>query len=191
MPVRRSFPVQQITGLTIFVSLIVANGASAGLDGLNFATTRQSTGNGGSSTLSTVNGQAGAANLSTSVGIGAAASNWLKASGGFGLPGSSNVGVDRWAGGNGDQWESAGNIDFVPTGSAWHSADYDRSQYADSPNWNDIKSALAGWSVYEISIINVSGSSVAVDGFAGSYLPVPGTLALLGVAGFVGSRRRR
>ena len=91
----------------------------------------------------------------------------------------------------GGQWETSGNVLAGPTGSAWYSADYGSSQYAGYKTWADIKTALAGWSVYEIGIINDAGYSVAIDGLSVSYVPAPGALALLGVAGIAGSRRRR
>jgi len=91
----------------------------------------------------------------------------------------------------GGQWEGSGNILDGATGSAWYSADYGGSQYAGYKSWNDIKTALAGWSVYEIGIINDAGYSVAIDNLAVSSVPAPGAFALLGVAGVVGSRRRR
>jgi MYXO-CTERM domain-containing protein len=45
--------------------------------------------------------------------------------------------------------------------------------------------------VYEIGIVNDAGLTVAVDNFAVSSVPAPGALALLGVAGLAGGRRRR
>ena len=89
------------------------------------------------------------------------------------------------------QWNSTGNMLQGPTGSAWYSADYGSEQFAGYKSWADIQTALAGWSVYEIGIINDAGYSVAVDNLTVSSVPAPGALALLGAAGLAGSRRRR
>ena len=89
------------------------------------------------------------------------------------------------------QWNSTGNYLSGATGFASYSADYGASQWAGYKSWADIKTALAGWSVYEISIVNDAGLTVAVDNFAVSSVPAPGALALLGVAGLAGGRRRR
>jgi len=91
----------------------------------------------------------------------------------------------------GGQWEGSGNVLAGPTGAAWYSADYGGSQYAGYKTWADIQTALAGWSVYEIGIINDAGYSVAIDGLSVSYVPAPGAIALLGIAGLGASRRRR
>ena len=89
------------------------------------------------------------------------------------------------------EWNSTGNMLVGATGSAWYSADYGSSQFTGYKTWAEIQTALAGWSVYEIGIINDAGITVSVDNFAVSSVPAPGALALLGVAGFMGSRRRR
>ncbi|MFM8639630.1 MAG: PEP-CTERM sorting domain-containing protein [Planctomycetota bacterium] len=91
----------------------------------------------------------------------------------------------------GGQWEGSGNVLAGPTGAAWYRADYGGSQYAGYKTWADIQTALAGWSVYEIGIINDAGYSVAIDKLLVSYVPAPGAIALLGIAGIGASRRRR
>jgi len=89
------------------------------------------------------------------------------------------------------QWNGTGNMLAGPAGSAWYAADYGPQQYTGYKSWADIKTALAGWSVYEIGIINDAGYSAAVDNLTVSSIPAPGALALLGAAGLVGTRRRR
>jgi len=89
-----------------------------------------------------------------------------------------------------DNWNSTGNMLQGATGFAWYSEDYGSKQFSGYKSWADIQTALAGWSVYEIGIINDAGYSAAVDNFTVSSVPAPGALALLGVAGFAGRRRR-
>jgi MYXO-CTERM domain-containing protein len=89
------------------------------------------------------------------------------------------------------QWNSTGNYLSGVTGFATYSADYGASQWSGYKSWADIKTALAGWSVYEIGIVNDAGYSAAVDNFTVTSVPAPGAIALLGAAGLVGSRRRR
>jgi hypothetical protein len=89
------------------------------------------------------------------------------------------------------EWNSSGNMLAGATGSAWYSADYGPLQYAGYKSWTDIKSTLAGWSVYEIGIINDAGFSVAVDNLTVTSVPAPGALALAAAAGLMGTRRRR
>jgi MYXO-CTERM domain-containing protein len=90
----------------------------------------------------------------------------------------------------GGQWNSSGNMLAGAAGSAWYSADYGSSQYAGYKTWAEIQTALAGWSVYEIGIINDAGYTASVSNFAVTFVPTPGALALLGAAGLVARRRK-
>jgi hypothetical protein len=90
----------------------------------------------------------------------------------------------------GGQWNSSGNMLVGATGSAWYSADYGSSQYAGYKTWAEIQTALAGWSVYEIGIINDAGYTASVSNFAVTFVPAPGAVALLGAAGLVARRRK-
>ena len=89
------------------------------------------------------------------------------------------------------QWNSTGNYLSGATGFATYSADYGAGQWSGYKSWADIQTALAGWSVYEIGIVNDAGYSVAVDNFTVTSTPAPGAIALLGLAGLAGGRRRR
>jgi MYXO-CTERM domain-containing protein len=89
-----------------------------------------------------------------------------------------------------DSWNSTGNYLLGPTGSAWYSADYGASAYSGYKTWAEIQTALAGWSVYEVGIINDAGMVVAIDDFAVTFVPAPGAIALLGLAGLAPRRRR-
>lgn len=89
-----------------------------------------------------------------------------------------------------DTWNSTGNYLSGATGSAWYSADYGSQAYTGYKSWDDIKSSLSGWSVYEIGIVNDAGMVVAIDNFAVTFVPAPGAVALLGLAGLTARRRR-
>jgi MYXO-CTERM domain-containing protein len=89
-----------------------------------------------------------------------------------------------------DSWNSTGNYLLGPTGSAWYSADYGASAYSGYKTWAEIQTALAAWSVYEVGIINDAGMVVAIDDFAVTFVPAPGAIALLGLAGLAPRRRR-
>ena len=89
-----------------------------------------------------------------------------------------------------DSWNSTGNYLLGATGSAWYSADYGAEAYTGYKSWADIKTTLAGWSVYEVGIINDAGMVVAIDDFAVTFVPAPGAIALLGLAGLAPRRRR-
>ena len=88
------------------------------------------------------------------------------------------------------QWNSTGNMLAGAVGNAWYSADYGPSQFSGYQSWAQIQTTLAGWSVYEIGIINDTGYSASIDNLAVSFVPAPGAIALLGAAGLVGRRRR-
>ena len=91
----------------------------------------------------------------------------------------------------GGQWNSTGNYLSGATGSAWYSADYGATQFTGYETWAQIQTSLAGWSVYEIGIVNDAGLIVAVDNFTVTSVPAPGAAALIGLAGaFMGRRRR-
>lgn len=89
-----------------------------------------------------------------------------------------------------DSWNSTGNYLSGATGSAWYSGDYGDDAYSGYKSWADIKTALAGWSVYEVGIVNDAGMVVAIDNFAVSFVPAPGAIAILGLAGLAPRRRR-
>lgn len=89
-----------------------------------------------------------------------------------------------------DSWNSTGNYLLGPTGSAWYSADYGAQAYTGYKTWTEVQTALAGWSVYEVGIINDAGMVVAIDDFAVTFVPAPGAIALLGLAGLAPRRRR-
>ena len=91
----------------------------------------------------------------------------------------------------GGQWNSTGNYLSGATGSAWYSADYGATQFTGYETWAQIQTSLAGWSVYEIGIVNDAGLTVAVDNFTVTSVPAPGAAALIGLASaFMGRRRR-
>ena len=88
-------------------------------------------------------------------------------------------------------WNSTGNYLAGATGSATYSADYGASAFSGYKSWSEIKTALAGWSVYDIGIVNDAGMNVAVDNFQVSFVPAPAAAALLGAFGLVRRARRR
>ena len=88
-------------------------------------------------------------------------------------------------------WNSTGNYLSGATGSATYSADYGASAFSGYKSWSEIQTALAGWSVYEIGIVNDAGMNVAVDNFQASFVPAPAAAALLGAFGLVRRSRRR
>ena len=89
------------------------------------------------------------------------------------------------------EWNSTGTYLAAPTGSATYSADYGAQAYTGYKTWAEIKTALAGWSIYDIGIVNDAGMNVAVDNFQVSFVPAPAAAALLGAFGLVRRARRR
>ncbi|MBI1303983.1 MAG: hypothetical protein GC172_09380 [Phycisphaera sp.] len=89
------------------------------------------------------------------------------------------------------EWNSTGNYLAAPTGSAFYSADFGAQAYTGYKTWGEIQTALAGWSVYDIGIVNDAGMNVAVDNFQVSFVPAPAAAALLGAFGMVRRSRRR
>jgi MYXO-CTERM domain-containing protein len=98
----------------------------------------------------------------------------------------------------GGQWNSTGNYLAGAAGSAWYSPISGSNPIPPLSNgdrnyqtWAQIQTTLAGWSVMQIGIINDSGMTVSVDNFTVTSVPAPGAVALLGLAGAFGGRRRR
>ena len=107
----------------------------------------------------------------------------------------------------GGQWNSTGNYLTGAAGSAWYSPIASNSGGApynplgnpfgtpssgnNYQTWAQIQTTLAGWSVMQIGIINDSGATVSINNFSVSFVPAPGAVALLGLAGAFGGRRRR
>ena len=96
----------------------------------------------------------------------------------------------------GGQWNSTGNYLTGATGFATFTP-----IVGSSPNpfgtittrqtLAELQTTLAGWSVMQIGLINDSGMTISIDNFAVSSVPAPGAVALLGLAGAFGGRRRR
>ncbi len=77
-------------------------------------------------------------------------------------------------------WLESSNV----VNSAWYSADYGSQKFVGNKNWGEIQTALAGWSVYEIGIINDAGYVASVDNFkvtSASAVPEPATLLGFGI----------
>ena len=91
------------------------------------------------------------------------------------------------------QWYSTGN--YLAAGSAingaFYGTAYGTAPFSGQQTFQQILGLLGGWHVYGIGIINDTGNVISIDNFAVTSVPAPGALALLGVAGLAGSRRRR
>ena len=91
------------------------------------------------------------------------------------------------------QWYSTGN--YLAAGSAingaFYGTAYGNAPFSGQQTFQQILGLLGGWHVYGIGIINDTGNVISIDNFAVSSVPAPGALALLGVAGLAGGRRRR
>jgi len=91
------------------------------------------------------------------------------------------------------QWYSTGN--YLAAGSAINSAfyvtAYGNPAFSGRKTFQEILGLLGGWNVQVIGIMNGRGNVISIDNFAVTSVPAPGALALLGVAGLAGGRRRR
>jgi len=96
----------------------------------------------------------------------------------------------------GGQWNSTGNYLTGAAGGATFTpiAGSSPNPFGSSSNRQTLaqyQTTLAGWSVMQIGIINDSGMTVSINNFSVSSVPAPGAVALIGLAGAFGARRRR
>jgi len=83
------------------------------------------------------------------------------------------------------------------TSTAWHSsdyADYPRSllagdfEWASAPGWSDIVSISISWGWYGVEPNDVTRE---ISNLNANFIPAPGAMALVAVAGAIAARRRR
>ena len=99
----------------------------------------------------------------------------------------------------GQQWFSTGNYLTSAAGSGIYYNGAGANPFGTAPGNNSaaryslaqFQTQLAGWSVQEIGIMNDTGMTVSIDQFSVTLVPAPGAVALLGLAGAFGGRRRR
>ena len=99
----------------------------------------------------------------------------------------------------GQVWNGTGNYLTSAAGSGIYYNGAGANPFGTAPGDNSasryslaqFQTQLAGWSVQEIGIINDSGMTVSIDQFSVTFVPAPGAVALLGLAGAFGGRRRR